>query len=113
MVGIDPSNRRHLLKEALKGCRKIKQKVRPEHEEEKFEKNRFTYRSCERKRAYKSQGEATRFAHECDLKYGTGRSKVYFCDICGMWHITVIKPKTKLNKKDRKNGRKKSTGSED
>ena len=94
-ITIEAYERHNLLKEFLKGCRKIDphksskkiSQVIP-NKRKSNEPNRFKYKSCERKKGYKTQGDATRAMHMNNIKYQC-EGRVYYCEICGMYHITV------------------------
>lgn len=55
-------------------------------------KNKANFKSCLNKKAYKTQGDATRQLHMDEQRYGkTGR--VYYCENCHRYHLTFHKPR--------------------
>jgi rubrerythrin len=46
------------------------------------------YKMCLKKRKYKSEKIAQKYAKECDKKYG-GTHRVYYCPLCGYYHLTT------------------------
>ena len=46
------------------------------------------FRMCMRKRKFFSQTVARNVAKECDKKYGKTH-RVYFCPLCGYYHLTT------------------------
>ena len=96
--GIQPNERRHQLKEFLKGCHKPKLKFKPtrkvsslkfENKNTRPEKTWKTWKSCAKKKAFKSQGEATEYMNRSKTNFGNFEGRVYLCDICGRYHITI------------------------
>lgn len=45
------------------------------------------HRMCLRKHKYKDEKTALKFAKECNTKYG-GEHRVYWCPLCGYFHLT-------------------------
>lgn len=97
---MDQNARRQEALRALKGCRvrikkasSTKQKPKtkgfnPKFDPTKRAKTKRSWKSCGRKVRYPSQGAATSTLHRWGSFAGT-RGRVYYCDICGGWHITV------------------------
>lgn len=46
------------------------------------------HKMCLRKRKYKSEQLALKYAKECDIKYGKTH-RVYYCPLCGFYHLTT------------------------
>ena len=51
------------------------------------EMDRAQYYSCARKRPYKSQSEARKYANRLE-QVRSKKLRVYFCEICQRWHLT-------------------------
>lgn len=51
------------------------------------------YKMCLKKRKYKSQDLANKVAEECTIKYGKPH-RVYYCPLCGYYHLTTKPPKS-------------------
>lgn len=94
---IKPDERRHQMLEALNGCRKLKTKYKPQRKMSSIkntdsfrrEHDGYAWRSCAKKMKFKSQGEATEYMHRSRKNHGEFAGRVYYCDICRHWHITV------------------------
>ena len=46
------------------------------------------YRSCTKKKRYRNYDEAHKMAKQCELERPETKLRVYFCSICGGFHIT-------------------------
>lgn len=57
------------------------------------------HRMCLRKHKYKDEKTALKYALVCNKKYG-GEHRVYWCPLCGYYHLTT---KEKLKKKEKIN----------
>lgn len=103
MPSMSSWKRRNEAYKVLKGChfrkslkpKKPKDKTKPKSKgcNPKFDPNKKakdyrTWKSCSRKVRYPSQGAASSTLHRWESHNGT-KGRVYYCDICGGWHITV------------------------
>lgn len=86
---MDAGERRRLALEALGVTEAPARSPRPQRvrESERPDQRKRVFFSCDKKRRYKTEHDATCASHRVFKERGT-RLRVYYCNYCRGWHLT-------------------------